>query len=325
VMKKDTGDIYALKVLKKDFLVKTENVEYTKTEKEILRKVRHPYIVTLHYAFQNAAKVYLAMDFMNGGQLLFHLKEQAMFSEPLAKFYAAEVLLALEYLHSLEIIHRDLKPENILINSEGHISLSDFGFAKELYENKRAKTFCGTISYMAPEMIKGTGYTKAVDYWSVGILIYDMLTGNPPFKSKNEGTLQQKILKEKLRLPNFLTAQAHGIIKGFLNRDESKRLGCGPSGMKEIKSHPFFKGINWVKLLNGEIDPPFRPEVPKGALDVSNFDEEFINAPVVDSPIMTTLTKSQERLFLGFSFVRSPVEMEPSTPPLVLDTTSAVD
>jgi len=244
------------------------------------------------------------MDFINGGQLLFHLREQAMFSEQLTRFYAAEVVLALEHLHSLDIIHRDLKPENILLDSEGHICLTDFGFAKEaMSDQKKTRTFCGTIEYMAPEMIKGSGYGKAADWWSVGILIYDMLTGEPPFRHKNEQTLQQKILTERLRFPNFLTGEAHSIIKGLVNRDDKKRLGA--NGCKEIKSHPFFKTINWKKLSNKEIDPPFKPTVVKGSMDISNFDTDFTNQLVTDSPVTGTLTDSHQKLFQGFSYVRS--------------------
>eukprot|EP01118_Nematostelium_gracile_P015039 TRINITY_DN595_c0_g1_i2.p2 TRINITY_DN595_c0_g1~~TRINITY_DN595_c0_g1_i2.p2 ORF type:complete len:182 (-),score=56.45 TRINITY_DN595_c0_g1_i2:68-613(-) len=157
---------------------------------------------------------------------------------------------------------------------------------------------------MAPEMIKGA-YGKAADWWSVGILIYDMLTGNPPFQSKNDGTLQNKILKDKLKLPTYLSNDAHQILRQFLNRDEDKRLGSGSDGIKNIKKHSFFKGLHWVKLLNGEIDSPFLPCINKGMLDVANFDPEFINAPIQDSPCTTLLTNSQENLFLGFSYVRS--------------------
>jgi len=304
--KKETGEIFAIKALRKDFLIRTNNVEYTKTEKDILRNVRHPFIVQLYYAFQNECKVYLVMDFVNGGQILFHLREQAMFSEQLVRFYSAQVILAVEHLHLLDVIHRDLKPENILINQTGYIALTDFGFAKEeMTDGSKTRTFCGTIEYMAPEMISGSGYGKAADWWSVGILIFDMLTGGPPFRSKNDGALQKKIMTEKLRLPVYLSAEAHSIIKGLLNRDDKKRLGSGKTGAKEIKAHPFFKGINWKKLERMEMEPPFRPNVPNGTLDVSNFDVEFLNQPVTESPPEYELTQSQESLFRNFSFVRS--------------------
>jgi len=241
VVKKDTQNIYAMKVLKKDFLIKSKNVEYTKAERDILQKVQHPFIVSLHYCFQNQQKIYLVMDFVNGGQLLFHLREQAMFSEKQVQFYAAEVVLALEYLHKLDVIHRDLKPENILLNSEGHIVITDFGFAKELMVDQKTRTWCGTIAYMAPETIKGTGYGKLADWWSVGILIFDMLTGEPPFRHKNEDILQKKILNDKIRLPNYLSSESHSIIKGLLNRDEKKDLGVDQRVFKRSKAIHFLK------------------------------------------------------------------------------------
>lgn len=300
-------NIFAMKMLNKEFLIKTDNVAYTKSERDILTKVRHPFIVNLYYAFQTEKQVALVMDFVNGGQLLFHLRQQAMFSEPWVQFYAAEVALALEHLHSLGIMHRDLKPENILINSTGHLVLTDFGFAKELAsESGRTRTFCGTIEYMAPEMISGKGYGKEADWWSLGILIYDMLVGEPPFKAKNEGVLQQKILKEKVKMPRYFTAESCSIVKKLLEKDEKKRLGYGPNGVRDIKSHPFFKGINWKKLSNMEIEPPFRPSVPKGALDISNFDDEFTDLPIGVTPSDFVLTGSQEELFQGFSYVRTP-------------------
>jgi len=303
-----------MKVLRKDFLVRTHNVEYTKSEKDILRKIRHSFIVSLHYAFQNESKVYLVMDYINGGQLLYHMREQAMLSEPLVKFYAAETVLALEHLHQLDIIHRDLKPENILIDSQGNISLTDFGFAKEsINDSNKTKTFCGTVEYMSPEMIKGEGYGKTTDWWSLGILIYDMLTGEPPFRHKNEGVLHQKILKDKIKCPKYFSGEACSLIKGFLNRDASKRLGSGAHGIEDIKKHLFFKGINWKKLLNKEIDPPFRPTVPKGKLDTSNFDEEFTNVPAVDSPVTYRLTESEAKLFKNFSWVRADEDFENGT------------
>jgi len=250
------------------------------------------------------------MDWINGGQLLFHLREQAMFSESIVKFYLAEIILALEHLHSQGIIHRDLKPENLLLDNEGHIAITDFGLAKEVVcLDDKTNTFCGTLEYMAPEMVAGKSYTKVVDWWSVGILAFDLLIGDPPFKSKNRQTLCNKILQEKVKLPTYLTKDACSLIKGFLNRDETIRLGSGPDGIKKIKTHPFpfFKSINWRELQGKIIEPPFKPSCPKGELDVSNFDKEFLDQPVMDSPVMALiLTGSQEELFKGFSYVRSP-------------------
>eukprot|EP01116_Phalansterium_solitarium_P015663 TRINITY_DN3480_c0_g1_i1.p1 TRINITY_DN3480_c0_g1~~TRINITY_DN3480_c0_g1_i1.p1 ORF type:complete len:515 (-),score=169.84 TRINITY_DN3480_c0_g1_i1:617-2161(-) len=302
VCRKGTHDVYAMKVLRKDFLVRTDNVEGTKTEKDVLRKVRHPFIVSLHYSFQCEGRVYMVMDLKNGGQLFFHLREEAMLSEQYVKFYAAEVVLAIEHLHELDIIHRDLKPENILLDSAGHIGVTDFGLAKEcMTDSARTKTFCGTLTYMAPEMVRGALYGKAADWWSVGILIYDLLTGDPPFYHKSEPELFKKILNDKIKLPQYLTGEACSIIKGFLNRDDKERLGA--KGTQAIKSHPFFKGINWKKLAAREVPPPFKPKVT-GPLDVSNFDADYTSQILCTSPT-TFVTPEHQKLFQGFSFTRS--------------------
>lgn len=309
VSKTKTHEILAMKVLRKDFLIETNNVEYSIAERDILRQVRHPYIVGLHYAFQTKGRIYLVMDYMNGGQLLFHLKKQAMFTEDLARFYAAEVVLAIEHLHGMGIAHRDLKPENILLDNEGHIALTDFGFAKEM-GTEISKTFCGTLEYMAPEILLKKGHDKSVDWWSLGILMYDMMTGKPPFRHNNQGTLTQKIIKEKARMPPFLSREAHSVIGGLLQKDPKKRLGCGPKGIAGLKSHPFFKPINWVLMSARGVPPPFRPETKRGKADWANFDKCFTNLPLVDSP-EGSLTASQEGLFKNFSYIRG------STPPPV--------
>mmetsp|Transcript_13646 Transcript_13646/g.17181 ORF Transcript_13646/g.17181 Transcript_13646/m.17181 type:complete len:302 (-) Transcript_13646:508-1413(-) len=177
VRKKDTGKIFAMKVMRKEMLIQTNNVSYTMTERNILRNIRHPFIAQLYYAFQTKGKVYLVMEFLNGGQMLYHMRQQAMLSEEHVRIYAAEIVLAIEYLHSLDIVHRDIKPENVLLSSDGHLRLADFGLAKVNVTDDSAKTFCGTIEYMAPEIIKGSGHGKGVDWWSLGILICDALTG----------------------------------------------------------------------------------------------------------------------------------------------------
>eukprot|EP01120_Amphizonella_sp_Union-15-10_P001174 TRINITY_DN11229_c0_g1_i1.p1 TRINITY_DN11229_c0_g1~~TRINITY_DN11229_c0_g1_i1.p1 ORF type:complete len:402 (-),score=57.38 TRINITY_DN11229_c0_g1_i1:80-1285(-) len=300
VQKRDKNEqIYAMKVLRKDCIIQQDVVENTKTERDVLIKVRHPFIVNLRYAFQTKGRLYLVMDFVNGGQLFHHLRNQAMFSESWVKFFAAELVLALDHLHSMGIIHRDLKPENILLDSDGHIILTDFGFAKENIEATRATSFCGTIEYMSPQMIKHEPYGYETDWWSLGVLIYDLLVGKPPFMAKNPKALQKKILTQTLKLPNYITTSAVSLIRGLVNRDVKKRLS-----VKEILRHNFFKGIDWKKLALREIAPPFRPSLNKGKLDTSNFDPQYTNHGLAFSPD-PQLSVSQERYFEGFSYVGS--------------------
>eukprot|EP01104_Vermistella_antarctica_P015688 TRINITY_DN5203_c0_g1_i1.p1 TRINITY_DN5203_c0_g1~~TRINITY_DN5203_c0_g1_i1.p1 ORF type:complete len:554 (-),score=146.43 TRINITY_DN5203_c0_g1_i1:259-1920(-) len=305
VERKSTSEIYAMKVLKKDFLKETNNVSYTQAECNILRKIRHPFIVSLHFAFQSMGRLYLVMDYVNGGQLFQHLRDQGMFSEDLTRFYIAEIILGLEHLHHYGIIHRDLKPENILVQGDGHIAITDFGLAKEdLCDLEKTDTFCGTVEYMAPEMIKGDGYDKSADWWSVGVLLFDMLTGGPPFKHKNEGTLRKKILQDKIKVPAFLSSSVKSLLSKLLIKNPDKRLGSKASGgVAALKKHSFFKSINWNKMLAMDVQPPFRPEVSRGKRDTSNFDLLPLSSSHLDEGF---ISRSHEDYFLGFSYCRTP-------------------
>uniref|UniRef100_A0A453ANT6 non-specific serine/threonine protein kinase n=1 Tax=Aegilops tauschii subsp. strangulata TaxID=200361 RepID=A0A453ANT6_AEGTS len=213
VRKKGTSEIYAMKVMRKDKILEKNHSEYMKAERDILTKVDHPYVVQLRYSFQTKYRLYLVLDFVNGGHLFFQLYKQGLFREELARIYTAEIISAVAHLHANGIMHRDLKPENILLDAEGHAMLTDFGLAKEFRENTRSNSMCGTLEYMAPEIIQGQGHDKAADWWSVGILLFEMLTGKPPFVG-NRDKVQQKIVKEKLKLPPFLTSEAHSLLKG---------------------------------------------------------------------------------------------------------------
>eukprot|EP01132_Coremiostelium_polycephalum_P004193 gene4193-5248_t len=305
VIKKDTGQIYALKTLTKNHIILKKSALNTIAEKDILKRINHPFIVKLHYAFQNEKKLYLVMDFINGGQLFYHLQKESMFSENQVRFYIAELVLALEHLHGLNIVHRDLKPENILLDSEGHCILTDFGLAKEqVVDDSSVGSLCGTFEYMAPEMINGKAYGKAVDWWSIGILMFDMLAGKPPFESKNRLTLQEKILNEKPKFPSFISSSARSLINNLLVKDPKQRLGY--NGVTKIKQHPFFKPIQWRKLEAKEIVPPFIPQT-KGIADISNFDLVSLKDGMRDSYSSSpSLSSSQQAIFDGFSFVRSP-------------------
>ena len=300
---KHTSEIYAMKVLKKSRILEKDHLDYMRVEREILTSVRHPYIVTLFNTFQTPSKLYMVMEFINGGHLFFQLYDQGIFSEDIARFFIAEMILAVEHLHSLGFVHRDLKPENVLLSSEGHLKVTDFGLAKcNMTEEPRTNSMCGTIEYMAPEVVNGKGHGTAVDWWSIGILLYEMLAGVPPFRSKNKQTLKKKITSEKIKLPTYLTSEANSLLKGLLQKDPKKRLGYGPGGPESIKRHPFLRPINWRKLANVEIPSPFKPMV-SGVDCVNNFDKEFTEQPVLDTPCGTPEMKHSVDPFRNFSFI----------------------
>jgi serine/threonine protein kinase len=274
VKKKSDGQIYAMKVLRKEAIIARKQVAHTRAEKSILQKIQHPFIVRLHYAFQTKDKLYMILDYVNGGELFFHLKKEGRFSEQRVKFYAAQITCAIAHLHSLGIVYRDLKPENILLDSNGNVCITDFGLSKEITPEEGTHTFCGTPEYLAPEVLKGQGHGLAVDWWSLGTLIYEMLTGLPPFYSQNINLMYQKILNGELRFPSFISAEAQSLLEGLLTRDPEKRLGSGSEGSNEVKRHAFFKDIDWAKLEKKELEAPFKPKV-KDVMDVSQIDTVF--------------------------------------------------
>lgn len=276
------GEIMAMKVLRKSELVKRSQVNHTMTERRIMSSVSHPFIVTLRYAFQTPTKLVMVSDYCCGGEIFFHLKKFRSFSESMVRFYAAELVSAIGHLHAKDIIYRDLKPENILLDEQGHVCLTDFGLSKtHCSEFSGAKTFCGTPEYLAPEMLisrkKKTEYGKAVDWWSLGTLMYEMLTGWPPFFDRNIEQMCTKIMKSPLKFPAHfgLSADVKSLIAGLLERDPTYRIGCRPgAGVNDIKNHPFFAEIDWDKLERRAIKPPFKPRV-RGPTDIQNFDKEF--------------------------------------------------
>ncbi|CAL0302579.1 unnamed protein product [Lupinus luteus] len=300
VRKKGTSEIYAMKVMRKDKIMEKNHAEYMNAERDILTKIEHPYVVQLRYSFQTKYRLYLVLDFVNGGHLFFQLYHQGLFREDLARIYAAEIVSAVSHLHSNGIMHRDLKPENILMDVDGHVMLTDFGLAKCFKESARSNSMCGTLEYMAPEIILGNGHDKAADWWSVGVLLFEMLTGKPPFRGGNREKIQQKIVKDKMKMPAFLSSEAHSLLKGLLQKEASKRLGSGAKGIEEIKGHKWFKPINWKKLDAREIQPSFKPEVA-GMQCVANFDKRWTDMPVVDSP---AASPNGGNPFKDFSYVR---------------------
>lgn len=303
VRKKGTSDIYAMKVMRKDKIMEKNHAEYMKAERDILTKIDHPFIVQLRYSFQTKYRLYLVLDFINGGHLFFQLYHQGLFREDLARIYTAEIVSAVAHLHANGIMHRDLKPENILLDAEGHVVLTDFGLAKQFEENERSNSLCGTVEYMAPEIVLGKGHDKAADWWSVGVLLFEMLTAKPPFIGGNRNKIQEKIVKDKIKLPNFLSSEAHSLLKGLLQKDPSKRLGSGPNGSVDIKNHKWFKMINWKKLEAREIKPSFLPEVA-GKHCIANFEKKWTDMPIADSPAASPTAAGNP--FTGFTYVRPP-------------------
>uniref|UniRef100_A0A8C4QPJ1 Ribosomal protein S6 kinase n=1 Tax=Eptatretus burgeri TaxID=7764 RepID=A0A8C4QPJ1_EPTBU len=300
----DSGEIFAMKVLKKAAIVRNpKDTAHTRAERSILQAIKHPFIVDLIYAFQTGGKLYLILEYLSGGELFMQLEREGIFMEDTACFYLAEITLALGHLHSHGIIYRDLKPENIMLNPQGHIKLTDFGLCKEaVHDGTVTHTFCGTIEYMAPEILTRSGHNRAVDWWSLGALMYDMLTGAPPFAADNRKKTIDKILRCKLSLPPYLSIEAREILKKLLTRTVSMRLGAAATDAEEVQGHPFFQHISWRDLLARKIDPPFKPCL-KSADDVSQFDTKFTRQTPVDSPDDSALSESANQAFLGFTYV----------------------
>ncbi|XP_017330161.1 ribosomal protein S6 kinase alpha-6 isoform X3 [Ictalurus punctatus] len=315
IMGPDAGQLYAMKVLKKASLKVRDRVR-TKMERDILVEVNHPFIVKLHYAFQTEGKLYLILDFLRGGDVFTRLSKEVMFTEEDVKFYLAELALALDHLHNLGIVYRDLKPENILLDEAGHIKLTDFGLSKESVDHDRkAYSFCGTVEYMAPEVVNRRGHTQSADWWSLGVLMFEMLTGTLPFQGKDRNETMNMILKAKLGMPQFLSLEAQSLLRMLFKRNPANRLGAGPDGVEEIKRHTFFSTIDWNKLYRCELQPPFKPAAGNPD-DTFCFDPEFTAKTPKDSPGIPPSANAHQ-LFKGFSFV-APVSLEESkSSPLV--------
>ncbi|CAJ0938338.1 unnamed protein product [Ranitomeya imitator] len=314
----DNNHVYAMKVLKKATIKVRDRVR-TKMERDILAEVNHPFIVRLHYAFQTEGKLYLILDFLRGGDLFTRLSKEVMFTEEDVKFYLAELALGLDHLHSLGIIYRDLKPENILLDEEGHIKLTDFGLCKESIDHeKKAYSFCGTVEYMAPEVVTRQGHSHSADWWSYGVLMFEMHTGSLPFQGKDRKETMTLILKAKLGMPQFLSKEAQDLLRALFRRNPTNRLGSGSDGAEEIKRHPFFSTIDWNRLYRRELSPPFKPAVTQPD-DTYYFDSEFTSRTPKDSPGIPP-SAGAHQLFRGFSFVApslAEVDGKSSTSPIL--------
>ncbi|UKZ59446.1 uncharacterized protein TrAtP1_000749 [Trichoderma atroviride] len=313
VKQRSTGRLYAQKQFKKASLVVHKKlVEQTKTERQILESVnRHPFVVKLFYAFQDQEKLYLILEYGQGGELFTHLNTEKMFSESVAAFYMAEMLLAISHLHqTLGVIYRDLKPENCLLDADGHLLLTDFGLSKVAVDQSEdsCNSILGTVEYMAPEVIQGKKYGKAADWWSFGALAYDLMTGNPPFRGGNHAKIQENIIKQKLVLPYYLSMDAKDILTRLLRKDPGKRLGAVmPKDLQTLKNHRFFRKIDWKKLAAREVEPPIQPMITDPEL-AENFAPEFTElslSPTVTSRDFWPGSPTKDDMFGGFSFVAS--------------------
>ncbi len=321
VRKKDTKRIYAMKVLQKKVIVQKKEVAHTVGERNILVRTAmadSPFIVGLKFSFQTPTDLYLVTDYMSGGELFWHLQKEGRFDEKRAKFYIAELILALQHLHAHDIVYRDLKPENILLDANGHIALCDFGLSKaNLTKNATTNTFCGTTEYLAPEvLLDEAGYTKMVDFWSLGVLVFEMCCGWSPFYAEDTQQMYKNIAFGKVRFPrDTLTTEGRNFVKGLLNRNPKHRLGATDDA-EELKRHPFFADIDWEALTKKLITPPFKPKL-KDEMDTSNFDPEFTNALqngasslnaraaalAAGMATSTPLSPTMQANFKGFTFV----------------------
>ncbi|XP_065888744.1 cAMP-dependent protein kinase catalytic subunit PRKX-like [Dysidea avara] len=268
-----TSKFYALKVMNISEVIKLQQVQHVNSEKEILSHISHPFIVNLNWTHHDNRFLYMLLDFVIGGELFAYLRAAQRFTNDMAVFYSSEIVMALDYLHSLNIIYRDLKPENILIDGDGHIRITDFGFSKRL-EDKRKLTYtlCGTPEYLAPEIIQGRGHGKAVDWWALGILIFEMLVGYPPFFDEHPFRIYEKILSDRPDFPRHLESPAKDIVKRLLTHDTTKRLGCMRNGIDDVKTHKWFKCLDWDAAFQRKLKPPIIPQVRHPG-DTCNFDK----------------------------------------------------
>ncbi|CAO2604450.1 Protein kinase C epsilon type [Lemmus lemmus] len=303
---KGKDEVYAVKVLKKDVILQDDDVDCTMTEKRILALARkHPYLTQLYCCFQTKDRLFFVMEYVNGGDLMFQIQRSRKFDEPRSRFYAAEVTSALMFLHQHGVIYRDLKLDNILLDAEGHCKLADFGMCKEgILNGVTTTTFCGTPDYIAPEILQELEYGPSVDWWALGVLMYEMMAGQPPFEADNEDDLFESILHDDVLYPVWLSKEAVSILKAFMTKNPHKRLGCvaAQNGEDAIKKHPFFKEIDWVLLEQKKIKPPFKPRI-KTKRDVNNFDQDFTR----EEPILTLVDEAivkqiNQEEFKGFSY-----------------------
>ncbi|XP_061422189.1 protein kinase C iota type-like isoform X4 [Lethenteron reissneri] len=310
-----TESVYAMKVVKKDIVNDEEDIDWVQTEKHVFEQAsNHPFLVGLHCCFQTESRLFFVIDYVNGGDLMFHMQRQRKLPEEHARFYAAEISLALHFLHEHGVVYRDLKLDNVLLDADGHAKLTDYGMCKEgLRPGDTTSTFCGTPNYIAPEILRGEDYGFSVDWWALGVLMFEMMAGRSPFdvvggaKNPDQNTedfLFQVILEKPIRVPRSLSVKASNVLKGFLNKDPRERLGCHPeTGFVDIRAHPFFRVIDWDLLERREAVPPFKPHVSE-EFGLDNFDAQFTTEPVQLTPDdEDSVRKIDQSEFEGFEYI----------------------
>uniref|UniRef100_A0A8C1CBV6 protein kinase C n=1 Tax=Cyprinus carpio carpio TaxID=630221 RepID=A0A8C1CBV6_CYPCA len=310
---KKNEQIYAMKVVKKELVHDDEDIDWVQTEKHVFEQAStNPFLVGLHSCFQTESRLFLVIDYVNGGDLMFHMQKQRKLPEEHARFYAAEICIALNFLHEKGIIYRDLKLDNVLLDQDGHIKITDYGMCKEgIRPGDTTSTFCGTPNYIAPEILRGEDYGFSVDWWALGVLMFEMMAGRSPFDiitdnpdMNTEEYLFQVILEKPIRIPRSLSVKAASVLKGFLNKDPKERLGCQvQTGFTDIKSHTFFRSIDWDQLEQKQVMPPFKPQITDD-YGLDNFDTQFTNEPVQltpdDEDVIKRIDQSE---FEGFEYI----------------------
>jgi serum/glucocorticoid-regulated kinase 2 len=297
VRKNDTKQLYAMKVLKKENVEKKNQEKHVKVERAILSEIDHPFVIKFKGSFQNDKKLFFILEYCPGGELFNLLAKKRRFSEDQTRFYAAQIVLAIEHLHSMDIVYRDLKPENVLIDDRGYIRITDFGLSRtNVNDANGAKSICGTPEYLAPEIVMRLEYGKAVDWWTVGSIIYEMLVGAPPFYVENRQELFERIKFDTPKYPSSLSPNAKGLIEALLKKDPARRLGT----TSKVRDHPWFEDVNWHALYEKKYEAPFVPKINNES-DLQHFDPEFTEIPI-NSMSMSGGTMNQFKNYDDFTY-----------------------